>query len=42
MNELFSEPKLEFNAGNNKKYKVKAIKDSAVYTKNAKSYLLGL
>ena len=32
MNELFLKPELEFNAGNNKEYKVKTIRDSAVYT----------
>ena len=42
MNELVLEPKLEFDAGNNKKYEVKAIKDSAVYTKKAERHLLGL
>ena len=34
--------KLEFETGNNKKYKVKAIYDNAVYTNKAKGYLRGL
>ena len=42
MNELFLEPKLEFNAGNIKKYEVEAIKDSAIYSKEAEGHLLGL
>ena len=36
INELFLEPKPEFDIGNNKKYKVKAIKDSVVYIKKTK------
>ena len=39
MNELFPKPKLEFDIGNNKKYKVEAIKDSAIYAKKAKKHL---
>ena len=31
MNELFPEPEPKFDAGNNKKYEVEAIIDSAVY-----------
>ena len=42
MNELFPEPEPEFDSGNNKKYEVKAIKDSAVYAKEAKRQLPGL
>ena len=42
MNELFPEPEPEFDAGNNKKYEVEAIKDSAVYAKETEGYLLGL
>ena len=42
MNELFPEPKPEFDAGNNKKYKVEAIIDSAVYAKKAEEHLPGL
>ena len=42
MNKLFSEPKPEFDAGNNKKYKVEAIINSPVYTKEAKEHLPGL
>ena len=32
----------EFEAGNNKKYKVDVIQDSAVYTKESARQLLGL
>ena len=42
INELFIKPEPKFDAGNNKKYKVKAIKDSAVYTKEKEGHLLGL
>ena len=42
MNKLFSEPEPEFNAGDNKKYKVEAIIDSAVYAKKAEKHLPGL
>ena len=42
MNELFSKPEPEFDASNNKEYKVEAIIDSAVYTKEAERNLLGL
>ena len=42
MNELFLESEPEFDAGNNKEYKVEAIIDSAVYTKEAEGSLLGL
>ena len=42
MNELFSEPESEFDAGDNKEYKVKAIIDSAIYAKEAKRHLPGL
>ena len=39
MNKLFPEPESEFDAGNNKKYKVEAIKDRVVYSKEAKKHL---
>ena len=42
MNELFLEPKPEFDASNNKKYKVEAIKNSIFYIKKTEKYLLGL
>ena len=42
MNKLFPKLELEFDASDNKKYEVKAIKDSIVYTKEAKRYLLSL
>ena len=42
MNELFPELELEFNAGNNKKYEVEAIKDSAIYAKKVERHLPGL
>ena len=42
MNELFPEPEPEFDAGENKEYKVEAIIDSAVYAKEAKRCLSGL
>ena len=42
MNKLFPESEPEFDAGNNKKYKVQAIIDSAVYAKEAKGYLPSL
>ena len=42
INKLFPEPEPEFDAGNNKKYEVKVIIDSAVYTKEAERYLPGL
>ena len=42
MNELFLELEPEFNAGNNKKYKVEAIKDSAVYAKEIEGNLSNL
>ena len=32
----------EFEAGNNKKYKVEVIWDNAVYTNKVKGYLLSL
>lgn len=34
------EPKPEFNAGRDKKYKVKAIQDSVIYISKAGSQLL--
>ena len=42
MNELFLEPEPEFDVGNNKEYKIEAIIDSVVYTKEAKEHLSGL
>ena len=42
MNELFPKPEPEFDTGNDKEYKVEAIKDSAVYAKEAEGYLPGL
>lgn len=32
----------EFEAGNNKKYEIKAIQDIAIYAKEANKYLLEL
>ena len=42
MNKLFPKLEPEFNAGNNKKYEVEAIKDSAVYAKEIEKHLPGL
>ena len=42
INELFSEPEPEFDAGDNKEYKIKAIIDSAFYAKEVERHLLGL
>ena len=42
MNELFLKPELKFDANDNKKYKIEAIKDSAVYIKKTEKYLPGL
>ena len=42
MNELFPKPESEFDAGDNKEYKVEAIKDSVVYAKEAERHLPGL
>ena len=42
MNELFPEPEPEFDAGNNKEYKVKAIINNAVYAKEAEGHLPSL
>ena len=42
INELFSEPLPEFDVGNNKKYKVEAIKNSAVYAQEVERHLSGL
>ena len=42
MNELFPESEPEFDAGNNKKYAVEAIIDSAVYAKEAERHLPSL
>ena len=41
INKLFPELELEFDAGNNKEYKIEAIKDSAVYAKEAEEHLPG-
>ena len=42
MNELFLEPEPEFDASNNREYKVEAIIDSAVYAKEVEGHLPGL
>ena len=42
INELFSKPKPELNAGNNKEYKFETIIDSAVYIKKAERHLPAL
>ena len=42
INELFPEPKPKFDIGNNKKYKVEVIIDSAVYAKEAEGQWLDL
>ena len=42
MNELFPESEPEFDANNNKEYKVEAIIDSTVYAKEAERHLSGL
>ena len=42
INEPFLDPKPEFDVGNNKKYKIKAIIDSIVYTNEAKGSFPGL
>ena len=42
MNKLFLEPEPEFDVGNNKKYKIEAIIDNAIYAKEAKGYLPSL
>ena len=42
MNELFPKPEPEFDASDNKEYKVEAIIDSAIYAKEAKRYLPSL
>ena len=42
MNKLIPELEPEFDAGDNKEYKVEAIIDSAVYAKKAKGHLPGL
>ena len=42
MNKLFLEPKLEFNTGNNKEYKIEIIRNYAIYAKKAEKYLLSL
>ena len=39
MNELFPEPELEFDIGDNKEYKVKVIIDSTIYVKEVKEQL---
>ena len=41
MHKLISEQELEFDDGNNKKYKIKAIKNSAVYAKELGKHLFG-
>ena len=42
INELFLKPKPEFDIGDNKKYKVETIKDSAIYVKEIEKHLQGL
>ena len=42
INELFLEPEPEFDAGDNKEYKIEAIIDSVVYAKKAEGHLPGL
>ena len=42
INELFSKPELEFDADNNKEFKVKAIKNSVVYANESEEYLSNL
>ena len=42
MNKLFSKAEPEFDASNNREYEVKAIIDSAVYTKEPERHLPGL
>ena len=42
INELFLKPKLEFDASNNKEYKVETIIDSTVYAKKAEKHLQSL
>ena len=39
MNELFPELEPEFDTSNSKEYKIEAIKNSAIYTKEAKRHL---
>ncbi len=41
-NNTLLEPKREFEAKNNKKYKVESIIDNVVYSKKAENQLLGL
>ena len=42
INKLFLKPEPEFDTGDNKKYKVEVIIDSAVYAKEAEGYFSGL
>ena len=42
MKKLFSKPESKFDASNNKKYKLEAIKNSVVYVKGAEEHLPGL
>lgn len=42
MNKLFLKPKQRFEVNNNREYKVKTIKNSAIYTKKAKRHTLRL
>lgn len=39
MNKLFLDSELKFNASNNKKQKLEASKDSAIYIKEVEKYL---
>ena len=42
INKLFLKSKPEFDASNNKKYKIEAIRNSIFYVKEAKRYLSSL
>ena len=42
MNKLFLKPEPKFHALDNKKYKIKAIKNSILYAKKPEKYLLSL
>ena len=39
---LFSKPKSEFDASDNKEYKVEIIKDNAIYAKEIEKHLTGI
>ena len=42
MNKLFPELEPEFDANDNKKFKVEVIRDNTIYANKAKRYLSGL